>query len=51
MLGEPALGLDRGLAAHAGRGDRLAVDVVGAVAGDIDPGTFVFTWEPAAGSK
>ena len=38
VLGEPAFRLDGGLAAHARGGDRLAVDVVGAVARDIDPG-------------
>ena len=36
VLGQPALGLDRGLAAHARGGHGLAVDVVGAVAGDVD---------------
>ena len=38
MLGEPALGLDRGGATHARGGDGLAINVIGAVAGDINTG-------------
>ena len=36
MLRQPALRVDRRLAAHPGRCDRLAVHVVGAVARDVD---------------
>ena len=39
--GEIFLGLERRHAAHAGGGDRLAVDVVGDVAGGIDAGMSV----------
>ena len=38
VFGQPALRLDRSRTAHAGGGDRLAVDVVGAVARDVDAG-------------
>jgi len=36
--GEVAFGVDGGGAAHAGSGHRLAVDLVGAIAGDEDTG-------------
>jgi hypothetical protein len=38
FLGQEAHGLQGGHAAHAGRGDRLAIDVVGDVAGGVDAG-------------
>ena len=38
VRGEESLGFQRGHAAHAGGGDRLAVDVVGDVAGGEDAG-------------
>ena len=36
LFGEPSLGIDRRLAAHASRRDGLAIDAVGAVARDED---------------
>ena len=38
LLGEPTFGLDRGLAAHTGSGDRLTVNMILTITGDIDPG-------------
>ena len=38
VLGEPALGLDRRGAAHAGGGDGLPVNMIRAIARDVDAG-------------
>lgn len=40
VFGEPALCFDRRLATHSGRGDRLSINVISAIARDIDTGDF-----------